>query len=144
MIFSKKCEYALKAVIYIHIKTKNGSRLGIKELAKEIESPEPFTAKILQELVRAKFISSIKGPHGGFFIERMAQPRIVMELIDLIDGKDSFTRCGLGLKECSELHPCPIHNEFKGYSTRLKHLLMTKTLNEFAESVEKGDAFLSN
>ncbi|MEI6816632.1 MAG: Rrf2 family transcriptional regulator [Bacteroidota bacterium] len=144
MMFSKKCEYALKAAIYLYIKSIDGKKLGIKELAKEIESPEPFTAKILQELVRAKIISSNKGPNGGFYIDPKAKPVLVIDLIDLIDGKDSFDRCGLGLKECSESHPCPIHKEFKSYSSRLKKLLTTKTLKEFAESVELGDAFINN
>ena len=143
-MFSKKCEYALKAAIYLYTKSKDGEKLGIKEIAKKIESPEAFTAKILQELVRANIISSVKGPKGGFFIDPKAKPVLVIELINLIEGNDVFDRCGLGLKECSESHPCPIHNEVKSYSQKLKNLLHTKTLKEFAESVEKGEAFLSN
>ncbi|MCB0485648.1 MAG: Rrf2 family transcriptional regulator, partial [Flavobacteriaceae bacterium] len=68
-MFSKACEYAIRATLYISIKSIEGSRLGIKEIAKEIDSPEPFTAKILQTLSREGIISSIKGPNGGFFLE---------------------------------------------------------------------------
>ena len=115
MMFSKSCEYAIKAVIHICIETKDGSRLSIAEIAKEIDSPEPFTAKILQSLARHNVISSAKGPGGGFYIDAAAKPIPVMDIIDLIDGKHAFERCGLGLKECSETKPCPIHNEFKSY-----------------------------
>lgn len=144
MIFSKSCEYAIKAVLYISMNTRDGSRLSIKEIAEEIESPEPFTAKILQELARKRIISSAKGPGGGFFIDPKAKPIFMMEIVDAIDGMGAFERCGLGLKECSEDHPCPIHKEFKSYSARLKNLLTYKTVQDMAKSLAEGRTFLSN
>ncbi|MFN8322326.1 MAG: Rrf2 family transcriptional regulator [Chitinophagales bacterium] len=144
MMFSKSCEYAIKAVIHICIETKDGSRLSIAEIAKEIDSPEPFTAKILQSLARHNVISSAKGPGGGFYIDAAAKPIPVMDIIDLIDGKHAFERCGLGLKECSETKPCPIHNEFKSYSLRLKNLLETKTIQDLAKGIASGKAYLAN
>ena len=144
MMFSKSCEYAIKAVIHICIETKDGGRLSIAEIAKEIDSPEPFTAKILQSLARHNVISSAKGPGGGFYIDPAAKPIPVIDIIDLIDGKHAFERCGLGLKECSETKPCPIHNEFKSYSLRLKNLLETKTVQDLAKGIASGRAFLAN
>ena len=144
MMFSKSCEYAIKAVIHICIETKDGSRLSIAEIAKEIDSPEPFTAKILQSLARHNVISSAKGPGGGFYIDAAAKPIPVMDIIDLIDGKHAFERCGLGLKECSETKPCPIHNEFKSYSLRLKNLLETKTIQDLAKGITSGKSYLAN
>ncbi|MFN8298358.1 MAG: Rrf2 family transcriptional regulator [Chitinophagales bacterium] len=144
MMFSKSCEYAIKAVLHICMNTRDGSRLGIKEIAEEIESPEPFTAKILQELARKRIISSAKGPGGGFFIDPKAKPIVMMEIVEAIDGMGAFERCGLGLKECSEDHPCPIHKEFKSYSARLKNLLTYKTVQEMAKSLAEGRTFISN
>ena len=144
MMFSKSCEYAIKAAIHICIETKDGSRVGIKQIAAEIDTPEAFTAKILQTLVRQGVILSSKGPGGGFYIEPDAEPIPVIKIIDALDGKHAFERCGLGLKECSEDHPCPIHNEFKTYSQRLKNLLMTKSVQDLATSIESGRTFLSN
>ncbi len=144
MMFSKSCEYAIKAVIHLCMETKYGSRLSIAQISEAIDSPEPFTAKILQTLARHRIISSAKGPGGGFYVESKAEPIKVMEIIDLIDGKHAFERCGLGLKECNEDHPCPIHNEFKSYSSKLKRLLETKTIQEFASEIKAGKAFLVN
>ena len=53
-MFSKTCEYAIRATIYIASESSDGNRCGIKEIARKIESPEPFTGKILQRLVKAK------------------------------------------------------------------------------------------
>lgn len=144
MMFSKSCEYALKAVIHICMETKDGRRLSIAEIAQAIESPEPFTAKILQTLARHKVVSSAKGPGGGFYIADGAPPIVVMDLVKLIDGSSAFERCGLGLKQCDERHPCPIHNQFKAYSVRLKKMLETKTVQDFAKEIKSGRAFLLN
>jgi len=144
MMFSKSCEYAIKATIHLCMKTKDGGRLSIAEISEAIDSPEPFTAKILQTLARHEIISSAKGPGGGFFIESKAEPIKVIEMIDLIDGKHAFDRCGLGLKNCDANHPCPIHNEFASYSSRLKKLLETKTIQQFATEIKAGKAFLMN
>lgn len=144
MMFSKSCEYAIKATIHLCMETKDGGRLSLTEISEAIDSPEPFTAKILQTLARHGIISSAKGPGGGFFIESKAEPIKVIEIIDLIDGKHAFERCGLGLKECDENHPCPIHIEFKSYSSKLKRLLETKTIQEFSKQIADGKAFLMN
>lgn len=144
MMFSKSCEYAIKAVIHLCIETKDGSRLGITQIAKEIDSPEPFTAKILQALARHGVISSAKGPGGGFYISPTAEPIPVITIVDLIDGQHAFERCGLGLKECSETRPCPIHNEFNAYSRRLKTLLASKTIQDLAQGIAAGRSFLTN
>lgn len=144
MMFSKSCEYAIKATIHLCMETKDGGRLSIAEISEAIDSPEPFTAKILQTLARHGIISSAKGPGGGFFIESKAKPIIIMDIVHLIDGKHAFERCGLGLKECDASHPCPIHNEFSSYSLRLKKLLETKTIQEFSKEIKAGKAFLMN
>lgn len=144
MMFSKSCEYAIKAVIHLCMETQAGGRLSINDIAVAIDSPEPFTAKILQTLSKHKIISSAKGPGGGFFVEHKKKPIYVMDIVHLMDGEDALNRCGLGLKECNEEHPCPIHNEFKSYSSRLKKLLETKTIQQFATEIKTGKAFLNN
>ena len=143
-MFSKSCEYAIKAVIHLCMETHEGGRLSINDIAVAIDSPEPFTAKILQTLSKHKIISSAKGPGGGFYVEQKKKPIYVMDIVHLMDGEDALNRCGLGLKECSEDHPCPIHNEFKSYSSRLKKLLETKTIQQFAAEIKTGKAFLNN
>jgi Rrf2 family iron-sulfur cluster assembly transcriptional regulator len=53
MIFSKACEYGIRATIYVAQQTSiNGKRCNLKDISKEIDSPEAFTAKILQKLVK--------------------------------------------------------------------------------------------
>ena len=60
-MFSKTCEYAIRALIFIAQKSKDGSRISIKDISSGIDSPEYFIAKILQDLSRKGFVQSAKG-----------------------------------------------------------------------------------
>lgn len=53
-MFSKACEYGIRASILIASESVNGNRLGLITIAKKIDSPEAFTSKILQKLVKEK------------------------------------------------------------------------------------------
>jgi len=130
MIFSKSCEYALRSVLYICTKSSEGINLSVKEIAAEIESPEPFTAKILQQLARQKIISSIKGPNGGFYIEKQKKPVTILQIVEAIEGPDFFDRCVLGLKNCTERKPCPLHEHFIQHRKDIKELFKTKTVHD--------------
>ncbi len=143
-MFSKACEYAIRAVLYIAIKSTNGQRLGLKEIAKEVDSPLPFTAKILQTLSREGIIASTKGPNGGFFIKPKSKPISLNAIVRAIDGTDSLHTCGIGLKECSDRFPCPIHEEVKAYKESLRRAMSEKTIQELAKDLTEGRTFLKN
>lgn len=144
-MFSKACEYAIRAVLYISIKSVKGSRLGIAEIAKEIDAPVAFTAKILQTLARNGVISSIKGPNGGFFIDPKSKPVALTAIVRAIDGSDDVLHtCTMGLKECSDKFPCPIHHEIKQYKDHLRKVMKETTVQELANDLVKGKTFLNN
>ena len=68
-MFSKTCEYAIRALIFIAHKSKGGLKTGIKEISAGIDSPAHFIAKILQDLSRRGLVQSMKGPTGGFYLD---------------------------------------------------------------------------
>jgi len=141
-MFSKTCEYAIRALIYVAQKSKDGSRVGIKEIAAGIDSPEYFIAKILQELSKKGFVQSAKGPNGGFYMEHENLSISIAEIVKEIDGDKLFSGCGLGLKLCSEDHPCPIHNDFKKIRTEIKQMLDRSKIEDFVENLNLQVTFL--
>ncbi len=142
-MFSKACEYGIKATIFIATKSFEGVRVSPKEIASEINSPQAFTAKILQALVRNNVINSIKGAYGGFEIEKskIAQVKLA-EIVNAIDGDSIYNGCGLGLEKCDENHPCPVHDKFKEVRGELKKMLENTTLEELALNIKSGTSFL--
>ncbi|MDO5972518.1 Rrf2 family transcriptional regulator [Flavivirga aquimarina] len=142
-MFSKACEYGIKASIFIALSSYKGVRVSLKAIAKEINSPEAFTAKILQDLVRHDVINSIKGAHGGFEIDNTLISSIKLShIVNAIDGDAIYSRCGLGLHTCNENHPCPVHHKFIGVREELKLMLEDTNLEELALDIKSGTSFL--
>jgi Rrf2 family protein len=137
-MFSKTCEYAIRAVLFIAQKSKDGNKVSIKEIAKGIKSPEYFIAKILQDLSRKKMIQSAKGPNGGFYLNKQSLKYSLADVVKTIDGDAIFSGCGLGLEHCSETRPCPIHHKFKKIRKELYDMLRSARLGEFNERLEKS------
>lgn len=141
-MFSKTCEYALRAMMYVGQKSKDGARVGIKEIAAGTDSPEYFIAKVLQGLTRKNLIRSQKGPSGGFYLDENGMNCTLADIVIAIDGDEVFKKCGLGLRECSEKMPCPIHHDFKKIKTALLNMLQSTKLEELNEQLEKKIFFL--
>lgn len=143
-MFSKTCEYAIRATIYIAEQSNLNKRVGIKEIAKAIDSPEAFIAKILQQLSKDQIIDSVKGPSGGFTInKKVLQTLKLSQVVQAIDGDSIYKGCGLGFKECSEKRPCPVHDKFKVVRAELRNMLESTSIKELSKNLEKGLTFLN-
>ncbi|PZX65977.1 RrF2 family transcriptional regulator [Hydrotalea sandarakina] len=141
-MFSKTCEYAIRAILFIAQKSKQGVKVSIKDVAKGIDSPEFFLGKILQELSRKGIVKSLKGPTGGFYLDDESMQYSLADVVIAIDGDKIFNGCGLGLKQCSEKQPCPIHKEFKKIRSDIFKLLENSKLGEFNDLLDKRLAVL--
>jgi Rrf2 family protein len=110
-------------------------KTGIKEIAENIGSPEPFLAKILQNLRREGLLQSNKGPNGGFYLDEEGLRRPLADIVAAIEGDEIFTGCGMGLSYCSEEKPCPLHNEFKKVRNQITEMLYKITIGQFNEQL---------
>lgn len=142
-MLSKTCEYAVRAMIYIAQKSKDGDRVGIKEISKGIDAPEYFIAKILQDLSRKRLVQSLKGPTGGFYLDDKSLKRSLADIVKAVDGQQIFVGCGLGLKQCNEAKPCPIHFEFKKIRNEMYDMLENAKIGEFTEQLDQRLMFLA-
>lgn len=142
-MFSKACEYGLKAMIYIATQSLENNRVKIGDVADNAGSPEAFTAKILGTLTKHHIVQSHKGPYGGFEIDvnRMKQINI-SEIVYAIDGDHIYNGCALGLNECNALEPCPLHEHFVKIRDELKKMLETTTIYDLATQLKSGKTIL--
>lgn len=128
-MFSKACEYAIRATLRIAEMTAGDERATVKDVAESTGSPEAFTAKVLQKLVRDGHLGSMKGPGGGFTLtEARAKKLKLAAIVKSIDGDDVYTGCALGLHQCNDKKPCPLHEQFTDVRDRLRQLLESTTV----------------
>ena len=90
-MFSKACEYGIKAAIYIAVNSAENKRVSPKEISENIDSPQAFTAKILQALVRHNIITSVRGAYGGFEIDKTKiETTKLSQIVYAIDGDSIY------------------------------------------------------
>jgi len=143
MIISKACEYAIRATLYISSESER-PYVPIREIAGKLDISFHFLTKILQILTQNQLLQSYKGPHGGVALARPAAEITAMQIVQAIDGPDLFNNCLLGLAECHDDHPCPLHPSWAGIRAQIQTLFEGTKLDQMAEQIKNHGSFLSS
>jgi Rrf2 family protein len=142
-MFSKSCEYGIKATAFIAVEATKNNRVSLKAIAKAIDSPVAFTAKILQQLARTGIINSVQGATGGFEVDQSKLDKIMLsQIVAAIDGDNIYKGCGLGLRACNANKPCPVHDKFVIIRDELKDMLESTTVRDLALGLKDGHTYL--
>ena len=144
-MFSKACEYGIKASIFIARESIADNRVNLKQISNSINSPEAYTAKILQQLVKSEIITSTKGKMGGFEMDPKKLPDVrLVDIVKAIDGDGLYHSCILGLNECDAEKPCALHRRIFTVRKDLQKMLEVTTMNNLIEDIDNGLAFLKH
>ena len=142
-MFSKTCEYAFRATTLIATASAAGERLSLDAIAERTDSPKAFTAKVLQQLARAGILISHKGPNGGFDLPPHAAKKLnLSRIVKAIDDDTVYRGCGMGLKDCNSMKPCPLHDHFERIREDLRTMLENTTVHSLTVGLEDGATFL--
>ena len=132
VIFSKKCEYGMQAILYLAAKEK-GALVSAEEISKVLKIPREFISKILQSLKESGLINSSKGKSGGFSLAKSSSRIKLIDIVAAIDGLELFDNCVLGFPECSPTHPCPVHETWGTLRTQAYDMLNSETIDKLKE-----------
>ncbi len=136
MLYSRPCEYAIRALAFLARSPGRPSARG-REIARAEKIPAPVLGKILQELVRKGLLASRRGPGGGFRLARRPQLITLRDIVAAVDGLDHFLECAVGLERCDDDAPCPLHHTWKGLRGRILSYLETASVAEMARAVAR-------
>jgi Rrf2 family transcriptional regulator, iron-sulfur cluster assembly transcription factor len=142
-MLSSANKYAIRSVLFLAIYSNDTNKIGATEIADKLESPQPFVAKLLQQLTRDKLISSSKGPNGGFFLTKKNKENTIWDIIISIKGEKKFDQCFLGLSKCSDENPCPVHYIVSVFKEKLLNDFKDKTIAQFAEDIKRSGKALT-
>lgn len=131
MVLSRSTEYAIRALTFL-AQQPPGKLAGAREISEAEGIPIPYLWKILQMLARRKLIRSFKGIHGGYELALPPAQVALHSIVVATDGVDFSGQCVLGLPECSDAHPCPLHETWKDVRSRLAAMFEQTTLADLA------------
>lgn len=137
-MLSNTSKYAIRALIYLELYSTPEKKEGIKSIAGELDMPSPFLGKILQVLVKHQILGSAKGPHGGFYLRKPAIDIPIMEIIELMDGKDPFNNCVIRTSKCDPVHPCSMHHKLAPLRGEIKAHFTTETIADLVSEFREG------
>ena len=132
VIFSKKCEIGLQAVLFLSTEEK-GKLFNAAEIARRVKQPKEFVSKVLQLLTAYGCVGSKKGKNGGFFLARQPNKIKLINIVEAIDGLDMFNNCVLGFPDCSMDKPCPVHDKWGKLRDEAFRMLSEETLEDLKE-----------
>lgn len=137
-MLSNTSKYAIRAVIYLALYSTKEKKVGIKKIAEDLDIPTPFLGKILQLLAKEEILYSIKGPHGGFTLQRPAIDISLMEIVQIIDGNNSFDQCVIRTETCRSDAPCSLHHKIAPFRNGIRSLMLTESIADLASEFRSG------
>ena len=141
-MLSNSSKYALKAVIFLTLHTNDIRKMTVKEISSQIKVPQAYVAKLLQALSKRDIISSTRGPRGGFYLSEEDKAQPLANIVYAVEGKKQFSSCLLGLEECDEKMPCPLHNRIATSRSIILDVLENTSVAQLAEDLRLKRAFL--
>ncbi len=94
----------------------------------------------MQTLAKSGVLSSYKGPTGGFALARPAGRITLYDIVEALDDVSNYDHCAVGLAECSDQNPCPLHTMWTGVRTAVLDYFRRTTLVDLAGAVETKKA----
>lgn len=143
-MFSQSCKYAIRAMFLIAQRSNEGKFIGIKEIAEGLDAPQPFIAKILQDLSKKTMVISAKGPNGGFMLSEPQRHTTLLDIVVAVDGNRIINACCLGLRDCNEKSPCPVHDEYKLIRKKINSMLSTTQVSDYNDELSMSKLFLKD
>lgn len=134
-MMSKRCKYALKAMVRLARNYKNGF-LSTSVIAQEENIPKKFLEQILQELKRAKLVNSKQGIGGGYYLLKSPDEVSLADLYRIFEGPISLTPCiSLNYYEacddCIDEEACYLRHELINVREKTRKSMMEATLTAF-------------
>ncbi len=135
IIFSRACEYAFQAVLYLASQPQTRPILQ-RDISGALQIPPHFLGKVLQSLSRSNLVISRKGKCGGFILARSPKDISLYDILKATDGVACLDGCILGFSECGDERPCPVHFQWKESKQILMEMLRNRNAEELSQEIE--------
>ena len=130
MRLSKKSRYGLRALVDLSVRAKE-EQISLNSIAERNNISLQYLEQVFAALRRAGIVKSIKGPQGGYLLEKSADKITVLEIVEALEGS-----CELDAEEISDKVEC------KEISMSIQDLIIDPVnakLHEILESVTLQD-----
>ncbi len=137
---SKAADYSILVVGFLA--GRNDNAVYTKDgLASALNLPAEFLSKVLQKLVKAEIVESVKGIHGGYRLLKLPAEITLREVIEVMEGPPHMVRClENDYKDCGRQQICnPIINKMRDVENQVSTILEKINFTELIPYIPPKD-----
>lgn len=108
---------------------KKDELVSVKNVSKDLSVSANHLSKVMQRLVKAGLVKSIKGYGGGFKITKSPEEITFLEIYEAIDGKFQPTNCLLNKPSCTQ--KCIMGDLLTSLNSQVEEFFSKTKLSEF-------------
>jgi len=139
MRITTKGRYALKAILFLAVNAQ-GSPISIKEISAVQKISPEFLEQLFFKLKKSGIISSVRGPGGGFSLNRPLEDITVKDVFDAVgEGLDltPCTSCSDDSPVCTEHDECLSYDVWKSAADQIQGYFRTLSLRMIVDGKAK-------
>jgi Rrf2 family iron-sulfur cluster assembly transcriptional regulator len=106
----------------------------------EIAKRQGISVKYLEQLIiplkKANFIKSVRGPRGGHILAKLPEDVTVGEIVKVLEGETSLSRCVENPEICDRSEACPTRDIWGTATRAMFNELDSFTLSDVIERSE--------
>jgi Rrf2 family protein len=111
--------------------------LNVNQIAELTEFSKNHISKVMQTLVRHGYLSSGRGPRGGFVSNMNADNISLLEIIELIEGRMNDDHCGIDEGKCP-FETCVFGDLPYEFKAKFREYYQTKRISEIKLATKKN------
>ncbi len=115
-------DYAIRAMLYL-AEQPEGRVTNISEIADKKNISKKFLSKLMQDLIKARLVNSVRGVHGGFLLGKPKEEITLRDIVEAVEGKIFLNQCLIHEGECPLDQTCQAHLIWQKDQQRLLEVL---------------------
>lgn len=124
---SEAASIAIHSLVLI---ARSKEMLNVVKISEATGSSKHHVAKVLQRLVKDGYLTSNRGPSGGFLMRKDPKAITLLQIYEAVEGKIEITDCPMEHPVCP-FDRCIMGNIVKKLTTEFRDHLANQTLEEF-------------
>jgi Rrf2 family protein len=124
---SEAASIALHGIILIAQEKKG---LNVIKISERTDTSKHHVAKVMQRLVKAGYLTSQRGPSGGFVLRKNPEDINFLEIYEAIEGPIEITECPMDKQICP-FDKCIMNNVTSKMTLEFKTYLSNQTVSNY-------------
>ena len=141
MRLTTKGRFAVTAMMDLAMRQTHGP-VTLAAISERQHISLSYLEQLFGRLRRAKLVSSVRGPGGGYNLARQAPEVTVADIIVAVDEPLDATQCG-GKENCRDEQKCLTHDLWATLNERIFEYLEGVTLRQLVDEQRQKDSGVS-